>query len=105
MNSTLRLEIAFPGMALSEAYFECRYACLREPLGFARGAERLTDDSDAIHAWWEDESGAVAAVGRIHMIPEDSDGSQSDHAGPDAAVCPAFTPLSSSDSDLRPAVQ
>ena len=105
MRGTLILEVGLPGVTLPSEYFQCRYSCLREPLGFARGAERLADDSDAIHAWWEDESGAVAAVGRIHMIPEDSDGSQSDHAGPDAAVCPAFTPLSSSDSDLRPAVQ
>ena len=101
----LRLEVALPGTTLSEAYFACRYACLREPLGFPVGAERLEDDAEAIHAWWETENGEVVAVGRIHRIPDDSDGSQSDHAGPDAAVCPAFTPLAEGEKSLRPAVQ
>ena len=105
MNMSLRLEVALPGTTLSEAYFTCRYACLREPLGFPKGAERLEDDNEAIHAWWETDEGSVVAVGRIHRIPDDSDGSQSDHAGPDAAVCPAFTPLSEGTSELRPAVQ
>ena len=101
-----RLEVALPGTTLSEAYFACRYACLREPLGFPVGAERLEDDGEAIHAWWETEDGEVVAVGRIHMIPEGSDGSQFDHEGPDAAVCPAFTPLAvDSKNELRPAVQ
>ena len=102
----LRLEVALPGITLSEAYFTCRYKCLREPLGFPIGAERLVDDGEAIHAWWETEDGEVVAVGRIHLIPGGSDGSQSDHAGPGAAVCPAFTPLTvDSNNDLRPAVQ
>ena len=105
MNMSLRLEVALPGTTLSEAYFACRYACLREPLGFPEGAERLEDDNEAIHAWWETDEGTVVAVGRIHRIPDDSDGSQSDHAGPDAAVCPSFAPLAESDSDMRPAVQ
>ena len=78
----LTLEIALPNMPLSEAYYACRYACLREPLGFPIGAERLEDDSEAIHAWWETDEGEVVAVGRIHRIPDDSDGAQSDHAGP-----------------------
>ncbi|MDG1525980.1 MAG: hypothetical protein P8Q90_07940, partial [Candidatus Thalassarchaeaceae archaeon] len=64
-----QLEVALPGSYLSERYFECRYACLREPLGFALGAERLDDDADAIHAWWETDEGEVVAVGRIHRIP------------------------------------
>ncbi len=102
----LRLEVSLPGTSLSEAYFACRYACLREPLGFPVGAERLEDDAEAIHAWWEAEDGEVVAVGRIHRIPEGSDGSQSDHAGPDAAFCPAFAPLApGTESNLRPAVQ
>jgi predicted GNAT family N-acyltransferase len=99
------LEIALPGMPLSEAYFACRYACLREPLGFTEGAERLEDDAEAIHAWWETNGGEVVAVGRIHQIPEDSDGAQTDHAGPGAAVCPAFAPLATDDEEMRPAVQ
>jgi len=101
----LTLEISLPGSKLSEAYYSCRYACLREPLGFELGAERLEDDNEAIHAWWEDKDGEVLAVGRIHRIPSKSDGSQPDHSGPDAALCPAFTPLTEERDDLRPAVQ
>ena len=101
----LTLEIALPDTSLSEAYFACRYACLREPLGFPAGAERLGDDAESIHAWWETDEGEVVAVGRVHRIPDDSDGAQSDHAGPDAAVCPAFTPLANGGPDMRPAVQ
>ena len=101
----LRLEVALPGAPLSEAYFACRHLCLREPLGFPEGAERLEDDTEAIHAWWETDEGEVVAVGRIHRIPDNSDGAQSDHAGPDAAVCPAFTPLIDGDDEMRPAVQ
>ena len=74
-------------------------------MGFPHGAERLGDDNEAIHAWWETDEGEVVAVGRIHKIAEDSDGSQSDHAGPGAAVCPAFTPLTAGDDEMRPAVQ
>ena len=105
VSIVLTLEIALPAMPLLEEYFACRYACLREPLGFPVGAERLEDDSEAIHAWWETDEGEVVAVGRIHRIPDDSDGAQSDHAGPGAAVCPAFTPLTTDGDELRPAVQ
>ena len=101
----LRLEVVLPGSTLSTLYFECRYACLREPLGFSAGAERLDDDLEAIHAWWETDEGEVVAVGRIHRIPDGSDGTQSDHAGPDAAMCPAFTPLKDGGDGLWPAVQ
>ena len=101
----LRLEVALPESSLAEAYFACRYACLREPLGFPIGAERLEDDAEAIHAWWETDEGEVVAVGRIHRIPDDSDGAQPDHAGPSAAVCPAFTPLTTGGDELRPAAQ
>ena len=75
---------------------------LREPLGFPRGAEILADDDQAVHAWVED-SGKVVAVGRAHLIPSESDGSQADHAGPGAAHCPAFGPLVG--GGPRPAIQ
>ena len=90
------------GWAPTQEYYDCRYKVLREPLGFERGAEILSDDIDAIHAWILDE-GQTVAVGRAHLIPEDSDGSQADHAGPGAALCPAFGPLSS--NEFRPAIQ
>ena len=83
-------------------YYDCRYAVLREPLGFPRGAEILADDDQAIHAWVEDEN-KIVAVGRAHVIPADSDGSQADHAGPGAAHCPAFGPLVG--GGPRPAIQ
>jgi predicted GNAT family N-acyltransferase len=101
----LRLEVALPGIALPLPYFECRYTTLRGPLGFPPGAERLPDDELAVHAWWEADSGEVVAVGRIHLIGEGEDGSQADHAGPDATICPAFTPLTEGIVSLRPAVQ
>ncbi|MBJ03737.1 MAG: hypothetical protein CMB65_03460 [Euryarchaeota archaeon] len=103
--ASLELVVGLPNCDLSNAYYECRYACLREPLGFPVGAERLGDDDEAIHAWWETNDGSVVAVGRIHKIPDDSNGAQSDHAGPDAAVCPAFTPLIEGGGEMRPAVQ
>ena len=84
------------------AYYDCRYAVLRKPLGFPRGAEILVDDDQAIHAWVESE-GKVVSVGRAHLIPTHSDGSQADHAGPDAAKCPAFGPLTREGN--RPAIQ
>ena len=84
------------------AYYDCRYAVLRAPLGFPRGAEILADDDQAIHAWVEIE-GSVVAVGRAHVISKDSDGSQADHAGPGAAHCPPFGPLV--DGGPRPAIQ
>ena len=83
-------------------YYDCRYAVLREPLGFPRGTEILADDDQAIHAWVESEQ-QVVAVGRAHLIAADSDGSQADHAGPGAAKCPAFGPLM--DEGYRPAIQ
>ena len=83
-------------------YYDCRYAVLREPLGFPRGAEILADDDQAIHAWEEYEN-KIVAVGRAHVIPVDSDGSQADHAGPGAAQCPAFGPLVG--GGPRPAIQ
>ena len=45
----------------------------------------------------------IVAVGREHVIPASSDGSQADHAGPGAAHCPAFGPLT--EGGPRPAIQ
>ena len=93
---------SLPGSNPSAAYYDCRYAVLREPLGFARGAELLSDDDQAIHAWVELDD-RVVSVGRAHLIPEGSDGSGADHKGPGAAKIPGFGPLS--DENNRPAVQ
>ena len=87
----------------NEAYFQTRFAVLREPLGMPLGSERLVDDGDAVHAWVEID-GLVAAVGRAHIIPEDSDGSGADHKGPGAARIPPFGPLADR-SARRPAFQ
>jgi GNAT superfamily N-acetyltransferase len=96
------LPVKGPNWTPDSKYYDCRYAVLREPLGFPRGAEILADDDQAIHAWVED-AGKVVAVGRAHLIPDESDGSQADHAGPGAAQCPAFGPLV--DDGPRPAIQ
>lgn len=96
------MPVAGPDWAPVREYYDCRYAVLREPLGFPRGAEILQDDNEAIHAWVESMS-QVVAVGRAHLIPAESDGSQADHAGPDAAKCPPFGSLS--DKENRPAIQ
>jgi len=87
----------------SEAYFETRYAVLRAPLGMPLGSERLSDDAEAVHAWVEDEE-SVVAVGRAHIIPENSDGSGADHKGLGAATIPAFGPLATQTAH-RPAFQ
>ena len=87
----------------SEAYFETRYAVLRAPLGMPLGSERLSDDAEAVHAWVEDEE-SVVAVGRAHIIPENSDGSGVDHKEPGAATIPAFGPLATQTAH-RPAFQ
>ena len=96
------LPVKGPYWTPDSKYYDCRYAVLRQPLGFPRGAEILEDDDQAIHAWVED-SGKVVAVGRAHLIPKESDGSQADHAGPGAAHCPAFGPLVR--GGPRPAIQ
>jgi len=112
-----RLRVARPGDSLPAAYFAARYAVLREPLGFARGAERLPDDDAALHAWCEAADGAVVAVGRMHLIPPGSCGGCPDHAGGGAVQCPDFAPLGApglrddagcafpAPEALRPAVQ
>jgi len=94
--------VLIPPAPPSIPYYDCRYAVLREPIGFPRGAEILEDDEDAIHAWVEHED-VVVAVGRAHLIDVNSDGSAADHAGPDATECPGFGPLA--DSSNRPAIQ
>jgi hypothetical protein len=78
--------IMLPPSTPSTSYYDCRYDVLRRPLGFERGAELLVDDDAAIHAWVSD-SEHVLAVGRAHLIPEESDGSAPDHAGPGATKC------------------
>ena len=75
---------------------------MREPLGFLPGSEILNDDAEAIHAFATVGS-EIVGVGRIHLIPAESDGSQPDHAGPGAAICLPFSPLIT--SNARPAVQ
>ncbi|MDP6870483.1 MAG: GNAT family N-acetyltransferase [Candidatus Poseidoniaceae archaeon] len=93
---------AGPDWQPTSGYYDCRFAVLREPLGFSRGAEILADDYEALHSWIEID-GMTVAVGRAHLIPLDSDGSQADHAGPGAVKCPAFGPLLGSEN--RPAIQ
>ena len=87
----------------SEAYFATRYAVLRQPLGMPHGSEHLSDDDDALHAWFEVDN-VVAAVGRAHVLPNDSDGSGVDHKGPGAATIPPFGPLARAEVQ-RPAFQ
>ena len=70
-----------PGWRPSDAYYQCRYAVLRQPLGFERGAELLADDSEAIHAYVKDEHENIVCVGRAHLLSKESDGSQSDFPG------------------------
>ena len=96
------LTIRGPNWKPDAKYYDCRYAVLREPLGFARGAEILQDDAQALHAFVI-KNETVVSVGRAHQIPETSDGSQADHAGPGAAQCPPFSPLIS--GGPRPAIQ
>jgi len=86
-----------------EAYFDARYTVLRQPLGMPRGSERLADDQEAAHAWVELD-GQVIAVGRAHVLPDDSDGSGLDHKGPGAAAIPAFGPLARNEVE-RPVFQ
>jgi len=85
-----------------EEYYRCRFDVLRKPIGFPRGSEILADDDQALHSYIKLEN-VVVAVGRAHVIPNDSDGSQADHAGPGAAQCPPFGPLV--EGGPRPAIQ
>ncbi len=96
------LKVILPKHEIPTNYYDCRYAVLRQPLGFPRGAELLDDDDDAIHSYVEINN-QVLSVGRAHLIPNDSDGSAADHAGPDATKCPGFGPLA--EQKYRPAIQ
>ncbi len=104
----MNLIVALPGEPLPKEYFDVRFEVLRKPLGSPRGSELLNDDDKAIHAYisltpaLSEGEGAekIIAVGRIALIA--GDGSVKDPVG---SNCPAFEPLSSSSSDLRPAVQ
>ena len=96
------LKIILPKQEIPTNYYDCRYAVLRQPLGFPRGAELLDDDDEAIHSYVEINN-QVLSVGRAHLIPYDSDGSAADHAGPDATKCPGFGPLA--EQKHRPAIQ
>ena len=96
------VSVCLPGQSPNAQYYACRYAVLRQPLGFPRGAELLADDDQAIHAWVVQHE-QVVAVGRAHLIAHDSDGGGTDHAGPGAAKIPGFTPLANNEN--RPAIQ
>jgi len=95
------LHLAGPEWEPTLAYYDCRYAVLRQPLGFERGAEVLNDDSKAIHAYIEIDQ-EIVAVGRSHLIPPNSNGSQSDFPGQSGPKTPPFAALNTSS---RPAIQ
>ena len=95
------LHVTGPNWEPSPAYYNCRYQILRRPLGFERGAEILADDVHALHAYVEID-GTIVAVGRSHLIPESSDGAQSDFPGEDGPKTPPFSYLN---DDHRPAIQ
>lgn len=95
------LHVAGPDWTPTEAYYGCRYEILRKPLGFDQGAEILQDDVEALHAYVEVE-GTIVAVGRSHLIPGTSDGSQSDFPGQPGPKTPPFSGLNSIN---RPAIQ
>ena len=50
-----------------ENYFELRWRVLREPWGQARGSERDDLDAESFHLMVCDSTGAVVAVGRLHL--------------------------------------
>ena len=101
VQATNMLHVFGPSWTPTEAYYECRYEILRKPLGFDRGAEILQDDIEAIHAYVEVEE-TIVAVGRSHLIPKTSDGSQSDFPGQNGPKTPPFSRLNSTN---RPAIQ
>ena len=95
------LHLAGPKWEPTAAYYDCRFAVLRQPLGFERGAEVLNDDTEAIHAYIEIDQ-EIVAVGRSHLIPRTSNGSQSDFPGQSGPKTPPFSSLNASN---RPAIQ
>jgi predicted GNAT family N-acyltransferase len=50
-----------------EHYFDLRWRVLREPWGQPRGSERDDFDAESFHLMLRDSSGAVVAVGRLHL--------------------------------------
>jgi len=50
-----------------ESYFDLRWRVLREPWGQPRGTERDDLDAESFHLMLRDSSGAVVAVGRLHL--------------------------------------
>ena len=95
------LHLAGPKWEPTAAYYDCRFAVLRQPLGFERGAEVLNDDTEAIHAYIEIDQ-EIVAVGRSHLISASSNGSQSDFPGQSGPKTPPFSAL---DANNRPAIQ
>ena len=85
----------------NEAYYYCRYKILERTVRFLPGSEILNDDGEAIHAFATVGS-EIVGVGRIHLIPAESDG-HNRSCWPGAAICPPFSPLIT--SNARPAVQ
>jgi predicted GNAT family N-acyltransferase len=96
-----------PGWVPEEAYIHSRWEALRKPLNLPISSAYLDDDLDAIHAWISNNE-KIISVGRIHLIPPQSDGAMADHSGEGAPTCPAFTPLNGENNfppkdSLRPA--
>ena len=50
-----------------ESYFDLRWRVLREPWDQPRGSERDDFDAKSFHLMLRDSSGAVVAVGRLHL--------------------------------------
>jgi GNAT superfamily N-acetyltransferase len=104
MSNSVKYHTIYPCEEIPEAYFSTRYAILRQPIGMPMGSERLDDDHEAIHCYITFDQ-AIIAVGRLHLIPPESDGAGKDHGGPGATAIPPFGPLVSDDEQYRPAVQ
>jgi GNAT superfamily N-acetyltransferase len=50
-----------------ERYYDLRWRVLREPWAQPRGSERDNLEADSFHAALWDQTGAPAAVGRLHL--------------------------------------
>lgn len=68
------VELASPVSDLDwEGYFDLRWRVLREPWNQPRGSERDELDQGSFHLMLRDQSGAVVAVGRLHVnSPEEA---------------------------------
>jgi GNAT superfamily N-acetyltransferase len=52
-----------------DAYYACRYATLRQPLGFPPGRYEDPTDGSATHCMaWDVSTGTALAVGRAHVV-------------------------------------